>query len=204
MINFIIPSIGRLTLKNTLESLISQSHSDWNCWVGFDGITKEELDTSILIEDSRINYLFSSEKQGNRKFHGNAGLVRNWIISSISNNYEWLAFVDDDDTLTHDYIEKLKEEIEYTDFDCCIFRMRYDANNQRIVPPYGMKVIQQNFVGISFCVNKIFINTNNIKFINSDSEDYNFLEQINNKNGEIYLSEHITYNVNGYSYTKNE
>lgn len=200
MINFVIPSVGRSTLKSTLESLINQTNSNWECWVGFDGLEKDEVDDSLLINDSRIHYLFSTKKVGGKTKHGNAGLVRNWIISNIDNDYEWIGFVDDDDTLFSDYIVKLEEEIDYTDFDCCIFRMRYDPHNIKVIPPPGMCEVRQNFVGISFCVKKKFIIENDIKFINSDSEDYNFLENIHLKDGVIYLSEHITYNVNGHSY----
>ena len=200
MINFIIPSIGRKSLKYTLESLLNQSNKNWNCYIGFDGLSESDVDKSILISDARIHYLYSKNKMGKNDHHGNAGLVRNWIISNINNNYEWIGFVDDDDTLSSDYIERLIQDINYTDFDCCVFRMRYDAENIKIIPPPNMVEIRQNYVGISFCVKKDFIVNNNIKFINSNSEDYEFLENIHLKDGIIYLSEYITYNVNGYTY----
>lgn len=200
MINFVIPSIGRKTLKYTLESLLNQSNKNWNCYVGFDGLSEDDVDKNILISDARIHYLYSKDKKGKSDHHGNAGLVRNWIISNINDNYEWVGFVDDDDTLSSDYIEKLVQDINYTDFDCCVFRMRYDAENIKIIPPLNMVEIRQNYVGISFCVKKDFIINNNIKFINSNSEDYEFLENIHLKSGIIYLSEYITYNVNGHTY----
>ena len=200
MINFIVPSIGRPTLKSTLQSLINQTNPNWECWVGFDGLSKNQVEDTLLINDSRIHYLFSVDKVGEKKHHGNAGLVRNWIISNINNNYEWIGFVDDDDTLSSDYIERLIQNINYTDFDCCVFRMRYDAENIKIIPPLNMVEIRQNYVGISFCVKRNFIIDSNIKFINSNSEDYQFLENIHLKGGIIYLSEYITYNVNGHMY----
>lgn len=200
MINFIIPSVGRSTLKNTLKSLINQTNSNWQCWVGFDGLMSDQVDNDLLLDDGRIHYLFNDKRMGSKGYHGNSGMVRNWIISNIDNEYEWVGFVDDDDTLTTDYIERLEEEINYTYFDCCIFRMRYDPNNLKIIPPIGMCEIKQNFVGISFCVRKKFIDQNSLKFVNSNSEDYNFLENIHLKNGVMYLSEHITYNVNGHEY----
>lgn len=204
MINFVIPSIGRSTLKNTLQSLIDQTNTNWQCWVGFDGLDKSQVDQSILVYDDRIHYLYLKEKLGIFGFNsginhtiGNAGFVRNYIISNIfGNDYEWIGFVDDDDTLRPYYIEKLQEEIDYTYFDCCIFRMKC---GELIIPPIGMIEVVQNSVGISFCVQKKFIVDNNINFLNSSSEDYAMLETINNYGGIIYMSEYVTYNVLGES-----
>ena len=193
MINFIVPSVGRSTLKNTLESLINQTNPNWECWVGFDGLSEDQIDQSILVYDDRIHYLYLKEKLGAFTHNGNAGEVRNYLISQISNDYDWIGFVDDDDTLKEYYIEKLDEELTNNKFDCCVFRM---VSGESIIPPLEMEdQIIQGFVGISFCVNKKFILEKNIKFINSTSEDYNFLEKINNLNGCIYISKYITYNV---------
>jgi len=194
MINFIIPSVGRKTLKNTLQSLIDQSNPNWKCWVGFDGLSINEVDQSILIHDERINYIEIKPKLGIAGHHGNAGKVRNFIIDRVDNDYEWIGFVDDDDSIRPYYIDSLVEEIKRNTFDCCVFRMKLNDN---IIPPmHFTNQIVQNFVGISFCVKKEFIDKNNIKFINSNAEDYNYLEQINNSSGEIIISDSITYDVN--------
>jgi glycosyltransferase involved in cell wall biosynthesis len=199
MIGFVIPSIGRETLKYSLQSLLNQTDSNWKCWVGFDGKSEDEIDKSILIEDERINYLYFSEKKGQSTYHGNAGLVRNTIISNISDDCEWIGFLDDDDTLSKFYIELLKREYDKQQFDCCVFRMRYDSENKKVIPPFGMNDIVQNFVGISFAVNKKFLIDNNLKFENNNAEDFLMLQQIKNK-GIIHVSSHICYNVNGHAY----
>jgi glycosyltransferase involved in cell wall biosynthesis len=204
MISFVIPSIGRSTLKNTLESLINQTNPNWECWVGFDGLDESQVDKHLLIDDSRINYLYLKDRLGiftyNSGVNGNtgsAGKVRNYLIEQIDNDYEWIGFVDDDDTLRPYYIEKLLEEKNNnTTFDCCIFRM---INGSIIIPPLNTNQVIQNLVGISFCVKKNFIKERGIKFENSTCEDYKILESIHNSGGEIYMSEHITYNVRGNS-----
>lgn len=201
MIGFVIPSIGRDSIKYSLESLISQTDSEWKCWVGFDGKNKNDIDQSNLIFDDRINYLYFGEKKGKSAHHGNAGLVRNSIISNVSEDCEWIGFLDDDDTLSKFYIEILKREQQKYEFDCCVFRMRYDSENQKIIPPLGMDQIKQNYVGISFAVNKNFLIKNEIKFTNDNAEDFLFLNQIE-KVGKIHISSHICYNVNGYTYGK--
>lgn len=201
MINFIVPSIGRSSINHTLKSLINQTEQDWNCFVGFDGKSEDDIDSNIIINDSRINYLYFKDKLGSEKeHHGNAGQVRNSIINRIDNDLEWIGFVDDDDTLSKFYVEIFKLEKEKYQFDCCVFRMRYDINNEKIIPPLGMNYLQQNYVGISFCVNKKFIENNNIKFCNDNAEDFKFLKEIYDSGGKIHISSHITYNVNGHLY----
>ena len=199
MIGFVIPSIGRETLKYSLQSLLNQTNSNWKCWVGFDGKSEDEIDKSILIDDDRITYLYFSEKQGQSAHHGNAGLVRNSIISNITDDCEWVGFLDDDYTISKFYVELLNREIEKQSFDCCVFRMRYDSENKKVLPPFSMNEIVQNFVGISFAVNKKFLNDNELKFENNNAEDFLMLKTIQGK-GKVYISSHICYNVNRHSY----
>lgn len=205
MINFIIPSVGRKTITKTLLSLVEQTNENWEAWVGFDGISENDFDKSLLIEDSKIHYLYIKDRlgqfdhsSGQMRPTGNAGAVRNYILSQIDNDYEWIGYVDDDDTIRPYYVEKLSDEINSTYFDCCIFRMEHnDKKNNvvHIIPPPGMSTIMQNYVGISFTVKKEFLQKNNISFINSSSEDYSLLEAINNCGGVIFLSEYIAYDV---------
>lgn len=199
MIGFVIPSVGRETITYTLKSLLDQTNQEWKCFVGFDGKKQSDINPSILIEDDRIQYFYFGEKLGSEKeHHGNAGQVRNAIIQNLSNDIDWVGFVDDDDTLSKHYIEILELEKTKTDFDCCVFRMRYDKDNRRVVPPFEMNYLAQNFVGISFCVKKEFIDKHKVLFENNNAEDFMFLKQINDKGGKIHMSPHVTYNVNFY------
>jgi glycosyltransferase involved in cell wall biosynthesis len=190
MITFVIPSIGRATLNRALNSLINQTEKNWKCIVGFDGIKENELNFQ-LIKDERIKYLFL-DKSGylNPHGHGQAGQVRNKIIKEA--NTEWIAFLDDDDTLNMNYVSLFNEELQNQKFDCCLFRMF--LNNQ-VMPPLNLNHIVQNRVGISFCVKKEFIENKQIKFENNDTEDFYYLNNIQNNGGNIYISNYITYNV---------
>lgn len=205
MINFIVPSVGRKTLKNTLLSIVNQKNSNWECWVGFDGLSENDVDESVLIHDERIHYLFIDKKIGKFDYSsglcrptGNAGLVRNYILSQIDNSFDWVGFVDDDDTIRSIYVDKLVEETTYNTFDCCVFRMQHDDkinNNIVIIPPIGMTDIVQNYVGISFCVRRSFLTSTGTEFLNSSSEDFSFIKNICDSGGSIYISEHIVYDV---------
>jgi len=202
MIGFVTPSIARESLRYTIKSVKEQTNPNWKLYIGFDGKKYEDVDSSLLVGEHKINYFFINEKLGvETNFHGNAGQVRNCIIQNfIDDDIEWLGFVDDDDTISKDYVATFNREKELFNFDCCVFRMRYDKLSSRIIPPVGMNEIRQNYVGISFVVNKNFIKTNNINFHNSNSEDFDYLKSISNAGGKIHISDHILYNVNGYQY----
>jgi hypothetical protein len=193
MIDFIVPSIGRPTLKRALESLINQTNPDWKCYVGFDGLTEDQVDSNILVNDSRITYFYLGEKLGTTSHHGNAGEVRNKIISLIDKPNPWTAFLDDDDSLSPIYIDLLKLNITKTDpVDCYVFRMNHNNN---IIPEPNLEHIVQNNVGISFCVKTSFMYNHNIKFENDNAEDFKFLKNIEQVKGIIKLLPYVTYFV---------
>lgn len=184
MITFIIPSIGRETLSRTLQSLYSQTIANWKAIVVFDGI-KNNLSTSIT--DERVT-IYEIEKKGEDL--NSAGNVRNYAIEKCDT--EWVAFVDDDDTISNNYIELFNKELELCpELDTIIFRMNY-LNN--IIPPLSYKDIIKNHVGISFAMKKQIFD-NGIIFIPSKVEDFLILDKIKNKNYKMCISPYICYFV---------
>ncbi len=192
MIDFIVPSIGRNTLKYACESVMDQTDAFWNLYVGFDGFEEDQVDKNLLLDDFRIHYFYFKEKLGTSAFHGNAGRVRNKIIESIDNPSEWIGFLDDDDTISQYYVEILKSELQKNDCDCFVFRMNDNGN---IIPPFGMNELRQNHVGISFCVKREFIMNNNIRFENSNCEDFLFLQQLIDHSAKIKILPFVGYFV---------
>ncbi len=195
-ITFIIPTIGRNSLYETLKSLITQNDKDWNAIVIFDGI-----DINELIIDNRIIYI-KTEKLGKIDIKNNSGLVRNYGMKYINDNKlktEWIGFVDDDDCLSNTYINKLKEEIEITKtMEVCIFRMVYQ--NGHVLPLKTDKNIYRGKVGISFAIKSKI--SNKILFYNNPFEDYIFLKELQVKKYKIVISSYITYFVNSTSNEK--
>jgi glycosyltransferase involved in cell wall biosynthesis len=204
MITFIIPSIGRETLKNSLLSLISQVDDEWECHVGFDGLTKDEVSPDILVDDPRIIYHYFEEKQGrNFAIHPGAGEVRNQLMKLADS--DWYAFLDDDDTVSREYVYNFKQHLhKHPLMDMMIFRMRYHTNygypHDFTVPqlelddPYTLGVGQ---VGISFCVKKEFIERTGVSFATSNLEDLNYVEQFVQNDAYILLSDIVGYFVGG-------
>lgn len=203
MIDFIIPSLGRKTIKASLNSIINQNYlfstdKKWNAFVGFDGLSENDVDPNIIIQDKRIQYFYISQKLGQIGEYGigNAGLVRNYLISKLNTGNQWVGFLDDDDTIAPYYIDSLFLEIQNNEeFDVCVFRMRYDMGGEKILPPLGTNSLEKDKVGISFCVNKKFLRSSGIKFINDIREDYKFLMDLKDAGARIQVSSYVAYNV---------
>ena len=166
-ITFIIPTIGRKTLSNAIKSLLEQDDNNWNAIIIFDGVKNIEL---LNINDNRLKCIEIDKMNS-------AGYVRNIAFNYVSNT-DWIGFLDDDDTISSDYISKLKYEIYLNpNIDVCIFRMGY--KNGCILPNKSVRNILIGKVGISFAIKKYIIDTN--KFQNCICEDYIFLKELEKK-----------------------
>jgi len=184
-VTFIIPSIGRPTLSKTLESLINQTNPNWKAIVIFDGISP-----TIESLDSRIRFI-ESEKLG--QGFNSAGLVRNYGMQFVDT--DWIAFVDDDDSVSNDYVAILKKEIlEYNAVDLIIFRMEYDGT---FYPKLESESFHSGDVGISFACKTEIVKKGHL-FEPSGVEDFNFLDGARNKNYKIMVSPYIKYFVKTY------
>jgi glycosyltransferase involved in cell wall biosynthesis len=179
-VTFIIPTIGRETLSLTLQSLKNQTITNWKAIVIFDGI-----EPNISESDPRITIIKTPIKLG--QGYNSAGLVRNYGIKFV--NTEWVAFVDDDDSITPNYIESFLSEL-WLDPDVIIFRMMLD---DRVCPIKN--------VGISFAVKTQLVSK--FIFIPSIEEDFEFLDKVRLKKYKIVLSPYITYTVNKYNSSNN-
>ena len=184
-LTFIIPSIGRPSLINSLESIINQTVCDWCAIVMFDGIEP----TLAMPNEQRIKFM-QCEKKGIGK--NNAGNVRNEVIQHVKT--EWIAFLDDDDYLSPRYVETFLNEINnYLDMDLLIFRM-YNNNTRKLLPELDRTNLEIGKVGISFIVKTCIFDK--IIFKPSNIEDYTFLETVLNNGFIIYLSQYVRYFVN--------
>lgn len=183
-LTFIIPTIGRETLSLTLQSLKNQTITNWKAIVIFDGI-----EPNISETDPRITIIKTPIKLG--QGYNSAGLVRNYGIKFV--NTEWVAFVDDDDSITPNYVESFLSEL-WLDPDVIIFRMTLD---DRVCPSIDSTNFFIKNVGISFAVKTELVSK--FIFIPSIEEDFEFLDKVRLKKYKIIVSPHITYTVNKYN-----
>ena len=177
-ITFIIPTIGRKTLLNSIQSLNNQTNDNWRAIIIFDGV-QNNFEIENVNEKIKI---FEIEKRGISI--NQASEVRNYGIRKAES--KWIAFLDDDDTLSKDYVEIFYNEQKNFNFDVYIFRMKMD---NRIIPNQNEKNIKICDIGISFIIKKYIFD--NISFENSGTEDYDFLKKVENNNHKIIISNYV-------------
>jgi len=193
-ITFIIPTIGRNTLNNSIQSLIEQTNKNWKAIIIFDGI-KSNIDKKYL-ENENIK-IIEIEKMGLNQ--NNAGNVRNHGMSLVETT--WIAFLDDDDIISNDYVDLFYKELNINkynniDLDVIIFRMKI---GDRIITKINIDNFYICDVGISFILKKE-IYDNGIKFIPDSAEDFLYLDNIRKNGYKIMICPHIKYFVRQTSY----
>ena len=181
LITFIIPSIARLTLIRTVESLKNQTNPNWRSIVIYDGVDGPDFN------DERITIIKSSKTGLEGPKNGQSGLVRN--IGIKQSKTPWIGFLDDDDTIHPDYVKKLNDS--YNDKDFIVWRMKYE--NGVVLPPIGEDTINFSRVGISFCYKMAL---GEILFDNNrDGEDFDFLMKLKNLTNNWVITPEVYYNV---------
>lgn len=180
-ITFIIPSVNRPTLKNTVDSLLNQTNPNWRSIIVFDGVDGPQF------SDDRIT-TYNIEKTGLfGPNNGQSGLVRNYGINKCDT--EWIGFLDDDDSIHPDYVNCLFEK--YSDKDFVVWRMKY--TNGLVLPQLTSNDLQFGAVGISFCYKNKFEDLVFDK--NRDGEDFDLLMKLKSLTNNWVITPEIYYNV---------
>ena len=195
-ITFIIPTVDRITLFRTLTSIRQQTNQRWKAIVIFDGCVPTDESMLSLLQDTRFLYV-SIKKHGvvSSNQSGQAGQIRNIGMSMVTT--PWIGFVDDDDTILPNYIEKLIEESStLSNADLISFRM---IDTDQLVPPPFCQSILPNQIGISFAI-KTSLFKEGFLFIQSEREDYHFVKEVHRARKMIVLSSHITYLTRNSTY----
>ena len=150
MLGIVLPSLLGPTLKDTLNSLRSQSNQNF--------LVLLVNDTLKDIEEVKDDWFVShvTVLHGPRK--GWAGPPRNVAIRyAKTNGISWLGFVDDDDYLHPKYVEWLYEHCNITPHaDIVVFRARgkFDHIPETfVIPPAGCMHLVAGLVTNSFAVN---------------------------------------------------
>ena len=196
LVTFIIPTIGRTTLQRSINCLLNQTIQKWKAIIIFDGIEPTIESESI---DKRIK-IIKCEKNGVGK--NGAGNVRNYGIQYVDT--EWIAFLDDDDSIANNYMECFYRELKLLpNLDTIIFRMCSNKkNNFRIIPNYYAKDIVKCDVGISFCMKKSLFE-DGVRFVPCNIEDFKILKKIKKKNYKMVISPYVKYFVENCFFNNN-
>jgi hypothetical protein len=188
-ITFIIPTVNRVTLFRTLTSILHQTNQRWKAIILFDGCAPTDESLLSLLQDTRFLYI-SIKKHGvlSSNQHGKAGQIRNIGMSMVTT--PWIGFVDDDDVILSNYIEKLIEESSsLSNAELISFRM---IDVDHLVPPPLCQSILPNQIGISFAIKSSLLKEGFI-FSQSEMEDYHFVKEVHRAKKIIILSSHVTY-----------
>ena len=183
-VTFIIPTIGRTTLEKTIRSLQQQTCVNWLAIIIFDNVIP-----TIENNDPRILFMICN-KLGECSNY--AGRVRNYGMNFVKT--QWIAFLDDDDSISPNYVEKFHEEIVNYSTDVIIFRMHFDSD---ILPDIDTNDFYKCKVGISFAIRKKIVDSGLI-FSPSKYEDYEYLSLIKSNNYTIMISPYVLYFVRDY------
>jgi len=106
MISILLPVYnGEKYLKKSLDSVLSQTFTDFELLVGFNGTTDNSRDIVNSIKDSRIRVFDYGEDKGK-------GKTLNKLLKESTR--DWIALQDDDD-IWHKY--KLDRQIKLTSYD---------------------------------------------------------------------------------------
>lgn len=181
IITFIIPSLNRFTIIQTINSLKNQTNPNWRCIIVYDGVDGTQFD------DERIKIIKIDKTGLIGPNNGQSGLVRNEGIKLVDT--EWIGFLDDDDTIHPKYVQTLYEK--YLDHDFVIWRMKYQSG--LVIPELNRNDIVFSRVGISFCYKNKF---DNLLFDNNrDGEDFDFLIKLKSLTDNWLITPEVYYNV---------
>lgn len=113
--------------------------------------------------------------------------TRNELIKQATT--PWVSFLDDDDTVYPDYVERLQQEINaHPDADVVHFR-EYFMPTGHMFPTWP--VVEWGNVGICFSVRRELAILH--PFVEQDYEDFKFVENLYNKGFIVYFSKYLTY-----------
>lgn len=197
-VTFVIPTKGRETLERTLDSLMDLDAGNWNAIVVGDGLNP-------------ANHIGPVYDEWMTFFRGpalrSAGLTRNVALDMLrfreaadpSAIGKYIAFVDDDDWISQDYVRKLAEADQHNP-DVVVFRM--DHPTLGIVPHPHDDTIRHGNVGISYAV-RYDPWMREFRFIKEKlqqegpdgNEDIQLLLRFKQSGAKIHVSPHVTYHV---------
>ena len=126
-----------------------------------------------------------------------ASAIRNGLIQHATT--EWVSFLDDDDTVTDDYVQRLKEESEaHPDADVIIFREYFisdlmDGDGAKYPDHFiwEVPVVHWGQIGISFSVKREVALQQ--PFIEEPNEDFHFIERLDQQGYKIHFSKYLVY-----------
>lgn len=158
LVSFVVPTIGRESLGRAVRSIRQQTLGTWEAIVVGDGVfVPATFDGEV---DDRVKTY--SLHQGESVEHMGGGATRNYGMRLAHG--DWLAFLDDDDTLDPDYVQELNDVAAFApEIDAVVFRM--DHPELGVLPDLKRPKLIHGHVGISFAVKTWIVRKHQLEFI---------------------------------------
>lgn len=174
MFTFIVPSVRKGSLEYAVDSVINQTYTNWLAIVAGDGCYVPAF------EDERILSIIAPPRR-------DASQVRMYAAKYVTT--EWVVFLDDDDWVEPDYLEKFIPFMPENDI--IISQM----NNYGHAIPSG-HFIEHGSVGIAFAIRTEVLLENPLP--PPPSEDYVYLKRMLDKGFRIAYTDYCGYVVRRY------
>ena len=152
-------------IKETIESVISQTYTDWEMIIVDDGSKDNSVNVikEYCKKDSRIN-LFQHENGENR------GLAQTIQLALEKASGDWIVFLESDDTITKDYLEEKIKVVQenpnvgliFNDINLFGDEERIEGFNKAYLPRMKKKLQE---LGTSNKLVKLFKNKGKLNFI---------------------------------------
>lgn len=182
-ITFVIPTIDRPTIQYAVQSLQTQTATNWRAIIAGDGLIP-----SFVCSDERIAVMGVHSMRS-------AGEVRNFVVRNFVQS-KWVGFLDDDDELYPEYIQNFLSIKKKCNPDAIVFKM----DNYGSIVPDGKsdkwisdEELWYGNIGMSFCVKRSCFDQ--ILFDRDHGEDYRFIKSLYEQNNKIWLSNYLGYHV---------
>ena len=199
LISIIIPTYNRAYLiSETLDSIIAQTYTNWECIVVDDGSTDNtsEVMVKYTAKDSRFQY---HNKPKDKPPGGNA--ARNYGFEKSKGKY--VNWFDSDDIMKPDFIETKLEVLEETNVDFVISNsINFDENGNEFniytASNLDKEISAENYIGGN--INWI---TNDVMAERYSIGDLRFNEKLKSGQEYNFYSRYLIKNTNGNFINKN-
>lgn len=174
-VSIIIPCYNQAKyLPKSVASLQAQTLADWECIIVDDGSTDNtaEIANNLALKDTRVQLI--------QKINGGSASARNLGLKHAQGEY--IQFLDADDTITPDKLEKQVtimeqkgQDISYTAF--CHENSKGERTKSQFIRLNRCRVLINWGLGFSvpihsFLYKKVFIQNNKLEYKSSPREDY--------------------------------
>ena len=192
LISIIIPIFNREGLVSyTLDSIINQSYTSWECIVIDDGSTDASLDIfeEYSLKDNRIKFYSRS-----RNLEKGANACRNFGFKKSSGDH--IIWFDSDDLMTPDHIERKLKFIEEKNLDFVVARTQ-NFRNGKLLEPYYYEKKSYGIKAEDFILLKIHWYTYDVMLTREVAEKIEWNEQMKSWQDYNYFCKMLLITQNG-------